>query len=85
MEAHGLVARTRDAANRRVQVVTLTEKGTALFITMAAAATAFDVKLRAGLAEADLATLETLLSRLTANVAATEEGAPPWAGLTDGH
>ena len=85
MEAHGLVARTRDAANRRVQVVTLTEKGTALFITMAAAATAFDAKLRAGLAETDLATLETLLIRLTANVAAPEEGAPPWAGLTDGH
>ena len=41
--------------------------------------------LRAGLAETDLATLETLLSRLTANVAAPEEGAPPWAGLADGH
>jgi MarR family transcriptional regulator for hemolysin len=85
MEAEGLVARTRDAANRRVQVVTLTEKGTAAFISMAAAATVFDAKLRAGLAETDLATLETLLGRLTANVALPDEDAPPWAGLTDGH
>ena len=85
MEAHGLVARTREAANRRVQVVTLTEKGTAAFISMAAAATAFDAKLRAGLAETDLATLETLLDRLTANVTIADEDDPPWAGLADSH
>jgi MarR family transcriptional regulator for hemolysin len=85
MEVHGLVARTRDAANRRVQVVTLTEKGTAAFISMAAAATAFDAKLRAGLAETDLATLETLLGRLTANVTIAGEDDPPWGALTDSH
>ena len=85
MDAEGLITRARDAANRRIQVVTLTEKGDDAFQSLAAAAIAFDAKLRAGLAETDLATLETLLSRLTANVAATEEGAPPWAGLTDGH
>jgi hypothetical protein len=45
---------------------------------------AFDAKLRTGLADTDLATLETLLTRLSANVAAPAEGLP-WAGLADGH
>src|SRR5215467_10091974 len=61
MDARGLVTRTRDAANRRVQVVALTE---------------------AGLADADLATLSTLLGHLAANAGAAE-AAPPWASLAD--
>jgi MarR family transcriptional regulator for hemolysin len=85
MDADGLITRTRDAANRRIQVVTLTEKGDRAFLSLAAAATAFDAKLRTGLDEADLATLETLLTRLSGNVAAPVEAGLPWSGLADGH
>ena len=82
MDARGLVTRTRDAANRRVQVVALTEAGEAAFARLRDTATAFDAKLRAGLADADLATLSTLLGHLAANARAGE-AAPPWAGLAD--
>ncbi len=79
MDARGLVTRTREASNRRVQVVALTEAGEAAFLRLREAAIAFDARLRAGLADADLETLGTLLGRLAANVGA-EEAAPPWAG-----
>jgi MarR family transcriptional regulator, transcriptional regulator for hemolysin len=82
MEARGLVTRTRDAANRRVQVVTLTEPGEAAFVRLRDTAIAFNAKLRAGLADADLATLSALLGRLAANVGAGEAAAP-WTGLAD--
>jgi MarR family transcriptional regulator, transcriptional regulator for hemolysin len=85
MEADGLVTRTRDAANRRVQVVTLTEEGDQAFQSLAAAATAFDARLRAGLADTDLATLDTLLTRLTDNVGTPPEPGAPWRGLADAH
>src|SRR5579859_1093784 len=49
MDAGGLIARTRDAANRRIQVVTLTGKGDEAFLRLRAAAMAFDSKLRTGL------------------------------------
>ena len=70
MDARGLVTRTRDAANRRVQVVALTEAGEAAFARLRDAAITFDAKLRAGLADADLATLSALLGRLAANAGA---------------
>ncbi len=82
MDARGLVTRTRDASNRRVQVVALTEAGEAAFVRLRDTAIAFDAKLRAGLSDADLATLGTLLGHLAANAGA-EEGGPPWAGLAD--
>jgi len=82
MDAHGLVTRTRDASNRRVQVVALTEAGEAAFVRLREAAIAFDAKLRAGLDDADLATLSALLGHLAANVGA-DEGPPPWAGAAD--
>lgn len=85
MDAEGLITRARDAANRRIQVVTLTEKGDRVFQALAAAATAFDTKLRAGLAEKDLATLEKLLGRLSANAGAPVGDGLPWGGLADGH
>jgi MarR family transcriptional regulator for hemolysin len=78
LDARGLVTRTRDAANRRVQVVALTEAGEAAFARLRDTAIAFDAKLRAGLADADLATLSTLLGRLAAN-AGPAEATPPWA------
>ena len=79
MDADGLITRTREAANRRVQVVTLTDKGDQAFLSLRAAAMAFDARLRTGLADPDLATLETLLTRLSANAAppAADPG-PPW-------
>ena len=52
MDADGLITRTRDAANRRVQVVTLTEQGQQAFLPCAAAV-AFDAKLRTGLDDAE--------------------------------
>ena len=82
MDARGLVTRTRDAANRRVQVVALTEAGEAAFVRLRDTAIAFDAKLRAGLVDADLATLSTLLGHLAANVGAGEAAAP-WPGLAD--
>jgi MarR family transcriptional regulator, transcriptional regulator for hemolysin len=85
MDAEGLITRVRDAANRRVHIVTLTEKGDQLFLTLRTAAMAFDAKLRAGLADSDLATLETLLTRLSANVGAPIRPGPPWGGLADAH
>jgi MarR family transcriptional regulator, transcriptional regulator for hemolysin len=84
MDARGLITRTRDAANRRVQVVTLTEAGEAAFLRLREAALAFDTKLRTGLATTDLATLSILLTHLAANVATPADApAPPWAGLAD--
>ena len=77
MDARGLITRTREAANRRVQVVELTEAGEAAFARLRGTALAFDAKLRAGLAEAELATLSTLLGQLATNAGA-KEGAPPW-------
>ena len=79
MDARGLVTRTRDAANRRVQVVALTEAGEAAFARLRDTAIAFDAKLRAGLADADLTTLSTLLGHLAANAGAGQ-AAPPWIG-----
>ena len=83
MDARGLITRTRDAANRRVQIVTLTDAGEAALLRLREAAMAFDAKLRAGIADADLATLGTVLGRLAAHVGTPEEPAPPWAGLAD--
>ena len=45
MDARGLVSRTRDAANRRVQVVALTEAGEAAFVRLRDTAIAFEAKL----------------------------------------
>jgi MarR family transcriptional regulator, transcriptional regulator for hemolysin len=82
MDARGLITRTRDAANRRIQIVTLTEAGEAAFLRLREAAIAFDAKLRTGLTGADVATLSTLLGRLATNVGVPED-TPPWAGLAD--
>jgi MarR family transcriptional regulator for hemolysin len=85
MDADGLITRTRDAANRRIQVVTLTDKGNQAFLQLRAAAVAFDTQLRTGLDDADEATLATLLTRLSANVAAPGETPPPWVGPAGPH
>jgi MarR family transcriptional regulator, transcriptional regulator for hemolysin len=69
MEAGGLLTRRRDPANRRVHLVELTEAGEALFQRLRAAAVGFDRRLRAGLADDEVATLARLLDRLRDNVA----------------
>jgi MarR family transcriptional regulator for hemolysin len=84
MDGSGLISRTRDAANRRVQVVALTEAGEAAFLRLRDAAVAFDARLRLGLADADEAQLRALLGRLAVNVGAPPDQAPPWAGLASG-
>src|SRR5487761_1875174 len=76
MDARGLVTRARDAANRRVQVVALTEAGEVAFARLRDTAVAFAARLRAGLAEADLATLSPLLAHLAATAGAGEAAGP---------
>ena len=84
LDARGLITRTRDAANRRIHVVELTEAGEAAFTRLQQAAVAFDARLRAGLSEPDLDRLSDLLGRLAANAGGAEaDGAPPWAGLAE--
>jgi MarR family transcriptional regulator for hemolysin len=68
MEADGLVTRERDPDNRRVHVLTLTKRGEATFERLRGAAAAFDRRLRAGIPDADLERLSSLLDRLAANV-----------------
>jgi MarR family transcriptional regulator for hemolysin len=82
MDASGLITRTRDSANRRIHVVALTEAGEAAFGRLQQAAIAFDARLRAGLAQADLDHLSHLLGQLAANVG-DQDDAPPWAGLAE--
>lgn len=75
MHARGLITRRRDAANRRVQVVELTEEGEAAFGRLREAAMTFDARLRDGLSAADLDQLENLLGRLSANASGDSDGA----------
>jgi MarR family transcriptional regulator, transcriptional regulator for hemolysin len=67
MERAGLVTRDRDPANRRVQHVTVTKPGEQLFLRLRRAAASFDGRLRAGLGDADVATLRRLLAQLAEN------------------
>jgi MarR family transcriptional regulator for hemolysin len=67
LERAGLVNREREAANRRVQRVTVTESGEQLFLRLRRAAASFDGRLRAGLDDGDVAQLRRLLGQLTEN------------------
>ena len=71
MEHDGLVERHRDPANRRNQLVALTDAGEALFGSLLGTVTTFDRQLRDGFSDSELATLRDLLARLRANVAPT--------------
>jgi MarR family transcriptional regulator for hemolysin len=83
MDTAGLITRTRDAANRRIQIVALTEEGETAFLRLRQAAVDFDTRLRAGVADAEIAALTALLTRLSANVAEPPSADSPWAGLAD--
>ena len=83
METAGLLTRRRDPDNRRIHVVELTDAGEAAFLRLRDAAIAFDRRLRRGVSADEAATLEEVLSRLAANVAGNDTGAPPWVGLIE--
>jgi MarR family transcriptional regulator for hemolysin len=68
MEAQGLVRRWREASNRRVQRVELTEEGEAMFERLRGVALRHDERLRAGLTEEETAQLAALLDKLRAGV-----------------
>jgi MarR family transcriptional regulator for hemolysin len=81
LEERGLITRTRDAANRRIQAVGLTDAGEAAFLRMREAAVAFDAKLRSGMSDADVNHLHALLGALAANAAGpTREQHPSGLG-----
>jgi MarR family transcriptional regulator for hemolysin len=67
MERDGLVQREREPGNRRVQRVTLTERGEQLFLRLRRAAGSFDGRLRAGLVDDEIAELRRLLAQLVEN------------------
>jgi MarR family transcriptional regulator for hemolysin len=83
MEASGLVTRHRDAANRRVHVVGITEDGEQAFLRLRDTAIAFDGQLRRGISDADAAKLREVLGRLAANVGGDGEDRAPWAGFAE--
>ncbi|HKE72101.1 MAG TPA: MarR family winged helix-turn-helix transcriptional regulator [Acidimicrobiales bacterium] len=70
LEATGTITRTRAPANRRVQVVELTEAGRAWFHEMLVTVVDFDARLRAGLSQRDIDAAHRLLDRMQANVVA---------------
>jgi MarR family transcriptional regulator for hemolysin len=74
LEADGLVTRRRDPDNRRIHLVEMTEKGERLFYRLAAAAVAFDEKLRTGVSTTEVRVLEQLLNRLQDNVTSSRMG-----------
>ncbi|MDP9239065.1 MAG: MarR family transcriptional regulator [Actinomycetota bacterium] len=68
LEQAGLVTRERVQGNRRVQQVSLTDEGEAMFDRLRQVAVAFDRRLRAGLSAAEEAELRRLLDALESNV-----------------
>ena len=84
MEGGGLISRRRDAANRRIQVVELTDAGEEMFGRLRGVALSFDKQLRRGIAAAEVAALEDVLGRLAANVGGADHAVRPWSVLAEG-
>jgi MarR family transcriptional regulator for hemolysin len=82
MDTEGLITRQRDPTNRRIHVVELTDVGEETFLRLRTAAMAFDQRLRAGISEKEVASLEAVLDRLVRNVGADDEPRQ-WAGLLE--
>jgi MarR family transcriptional regulator, transcriptional regulator for hemolysin len=76
LEADGLVARTRDPANRRPYTIALTAAGEDLFLTLREAAIAFDHRLRDGLSERRITDLRHTLGVLGKNVESSTSPTP---------
>lgn len=68
MESDGLLTRRRDPANRRNHIVEITPAGERAFVRLAAAARAFDARIRSGLTPAELTNLRGLLDQLEATI-----------------
>jgi MarR family transcriptional regulator for hemolysin len=81
MDSDGLITRRRDAANRRVHIVELTNAGEEAFLRLRSAAVEFDRRLRAGIPAEELSGFEVLLDRLARNVA--DDDASQWGGLLE--
>jgi MarR family transcriptional regulator, transcriptional regulator for hemolysin len=80
LEAQGLVRRSRDEANRRVQRVELTDEGAALFDRLRRVAVRHDERLRSRLTAEEAAALTGLLDKVAAGV--TGETATRRRGVT---
>ena len=74
MERDGLIARERDAVNRRIQHVSLTKEGEAAFMRLRGVAMAFDRKLREGVTDDQVEALRVVLGKLVANAGNGELG-----------
>lgn len=74
MEAGGLIRRDRDATNRRIQHVSLTEAGESMFMRLRGVAMAFDRKLREDVSDEQVEALRAALGRLVANAGNGERG-----------
>jgi len=72
MESQGLVRRWREASNRRVQHVELTDEGIAMFDRLRHVAMRHDRRLRSGISEEETAELAALLDKLQAGLQAPE-------------
>jgi MarR family transcriptional regulator for hemolysin len=70
LEAQGLVRRWREASNRRVQQVALTEAGEALFDRLRSVAVRHDERLRSTLSDVEVEQLGELLEKLRAGIEA---------------
>jgi MarR family transcriptional regulator for hemolysin len=68
LEAQGLVRRWREASNRRVQRVELTDDGAALFDRLRRVATRHDERLRAHLNDVEATQLAALLDKVEAGL-----------------
>ena len=68
LERTGLVTRTRDPSNRRVQRVELTQEGDAAFDRLRKVAVKFDQRLRTDLSDDELARVGDVLDKLARNV-----------------
>ena len=67
LEKAGLVTRTRNRENRRLQAVSITREGRALFDQLLTRVIAYDEQLRAGLKPGEEAVLRKALSRMAGN------------------
>ncbi len=76
LEAAGLIAREQDPRNRRANHVRLTEQGRALAGRIEQAFAALRATLLVDVDDAELATANSVLTRLSRSIARLREGAP---------
>jgi MarR family transcriptional regulator for hemolysin len=81
LEGQGLIRRWREADNRRVQQVALTDEGEALFDRLRKVAMRHDKRLRSQLTDDEAAQLAGLLDKLRAGL--EEEAKPAPASASD--